>query len=211
MRVGTLLIPIGFGLAFGLGWKSVYRPDRRRSSGSDLQGWEKPSPESISPFCTEVATRVDQLDRLHRQQIFEVNTRFDKLKSQLSAGLDSHVDLRIQDLERRLHNDLGKAVDQSLDAFTAFIDTRVLQRISLLDQKLKEQSETMLELIEAFKLLVPAMEDRVKNQNIEPPVENVGKHTGAWRSKLAGLLMTVGFSLLGIAFVQNVLLKAAIH
>lgn len=126
-------------------------------------------PEKLAVFESRLAGQLTDLERL-RGQVRRVDERLIELDSQLPVIVQSTVDVRFQEAERKLQHDLGsqlpvivqstvdvkfqeaerklqrdfeEAQSRSMTAFVETLQTKVVERISTLETNLAEQSQAI--------------------------------------------------------------------
>lgn len=72
----------------------------------------------------------------------------EQVREELRGWLEETVSLRITEVEGRLHAETERNQKQMLDAFAESVETRVIQRISRLENEVASQSAAMAELRE---------------------------------------------------------------
>jgi uncharacterized coiled-coil protein SlyX len=126
-------------------------------------------PEKLAVFESRLAGQLTDLERL-RGQVRRVDERVIELDSQLPVIVQSTVDVRFQEAERKLQHELGaqlpvivqstvdvrfqeaerklqhdfeEAQSRSMTAFVETLQTKVVERISTLETNLAEQSQAI--------------------------------------------------------------------
>ncbi len=82
------------------------------------------------------------------ERVSELTQKFTHLESEVSQEIDARLDSRMRHLEERLHQDFSQAHHLALDAFVKAVETKVVQRISALEENLTGQSEAIAGLRE---------------------------------------------------------------
>jgi uncharacterized coiled-coil protein SlyX len=116
------------------------------NTGSTADGVSGPS-SRIELQAAEVAAIRSQLDRDDREleALSEIGLR---LRSELRGWLEESVNARMADVELKLRSESERSQRQMLDAFVDGVQTRVMQRISKLEEEVSGQSAAMTELRE---------------------------------------------------------------
>jgi len=87
----------------------------------------------------QLAGEVEQL----RGEIRQVDHRLLELDSQLPVVVQSTVDLRFVEVERKLQGEFEETQIRSMEAFVAALQSKVVERISTLETNLAGQSEAI--------------------------------------------------------------------
>lgn len=93
----------------------------------------------------ELAAVRAQLKKEQRQ-IEELGGAAGRLRGELQDWLETSVSTRMSDVETRLKAESERSQRQMLDAFVESVQTRVIQRISGLEEEVSSQSAAMSEL-----------------------------------------------------------------
>jgi len=175
----TLVISFGGGLALGAGIRLTQGPAKtRREPGVDLDpllsrlknvesrisemevetraevpvsGGPLPSEvlgQSLVAFEARLASQMNDVDEM-RGDIRRVDERLADLDSQLPVLVQSTVDVRFQQVERKLQHDFEEAQSRSMAAFVETLQSKVVDRISTLETNLAEQSQAIGKLRDA--------------------------------------------------------------
>lgn len=107
--------------------------ERRSTSADDITT----AHSSIEKQASEVDARVEALS--------EMSTR---LRGELQTWLEDNVGKRIAEVEAKLRSESEQSRKEMLDAFVEGVQTRVMHRISKLENELANQSTAMTELRE---------------------------------------------------------------
>jgi uncharacterized coiled-coil protein SlyX len=215
----TLAISFGGGLALGAGMRLTQGPVKsRREPGVDLDPllarlksvesrivrMETTAPASAAPaepspvvektlaaFESRLAAQFNDVQHL-RGEIRSVDQRLVAMDAQLPVIIQSTVDVRFHEAERKLQQDFEEAQSRSMAAFVDTLQTRVVERISTLESNLAEQSnaigklrDTSLRTDENLQKMVAGIERLVDQSrapqpppspvNIAPPHEPAPK------------------------------------
>jgi len=215
----TLAISFGGGLALGAGMRLTQGPVKsRREPGVDLDPllarlksvesrivrMETTAPASAAPaepspvvektlaaFESRLAAQFNDVQHL-RGEIRSVDQRLVAMDAQLPVIIQSTVDVRFREAERKLQQDFEEAQSRSMAAFVDTLQTRVVERISTLESNLAEQSnaigklrDTSLRTDENLQKMVAGIERLVDQsrapqpppspENIAPPHEPAPK------------------------------------
>ena len=114
-------------------------PEFEEQTSEEAQTSEKEPPE-----VSAVRTQLDSEDRY----IDVVSQTTLRLRGELREWLEESVTARMADVETRLRTESERGRSQMLDAFAESVQTRVIQRISRLEEEVASQSAAMNELRE---------------------------------------------------------------
>jgi chromosome segregation ATPase len=101
----------------------------------------------LNKQALEVSALRAQLDTEDRQ-IQELSETSQRLRVELKDWIDESVTARMAEVETRLKSESQRGQKQTLDAFAESVQTRVVQRISKLEEEVAGQSAAMSELRE---------------------------------------------------------------
>jgi uncharacterized coiled-coil protein SlyX len=169
----TLAISFGGGLALGAGMRLTQGPTKtRRETGVDLgpllsriqtvesriveMEAEAPrvSPAAGAPatphfpektlaaFESRLAEQLVDVQQM-RGEIRRVDQRLGELDSKLPVIIQSTVDVRFHEVERKLQQDFEHAQSRSVAAFVETLQSKVVERITTLETNLAEQSQAI--------------------------------------------------------------------
>ena len=175
----TLAISFGGGLALGAGIRLTQGPAKSRrepdvdldplltrlkeveSRVSDMESAPRvETPISTAPLPSEVlgktlvafearlASQLNEVEQV-RTDIRRVDERLADLDSQLPVLVQSTVDVRFQEVERKLQHEFEQAQTRSMAAFVDTLQSKVVDRISTLETNLAEQSHAIGKLRDA--------------------------------------------------------------
>ena len=117
----------------------------------ELKGMDARAGQAQAALCSEVAAR----DSANARRLADVEQRLGgllpsleaqlaaRLEAALEARIQAFVDARIEALEGRLHTDITEAGNQTAELLVQTIETRLLQRIAVLEGALASQGETI--------------------------------------------------------------------
>jgi len=154
----------------------------------------EPSPvveKTLAAFESRLAAQFNDVQHL-RGEIRGVDQRLVAMDAQLPVIIQSTVDVRFHEAERKLQQDFEEAQSRSMAAFVDTLQTRVVERISTLESNLAEQSnaigklrDTSLRTDENLQKMVAGIERLVDQSrapqpppspvNIAPPREPAPK------------------------------------
>ena len=118
---------------------------------SRLEGLEAGSAAVSTPrFDAHAAELSAVRSQIHKDngQIEMLNETSTRLRGELQGWLEVNVATRMADVEARLKLETERSQKQMLDAFVDTVQTRVIQRISSLEEEVAGQSAAMSELRE---------------------------------------------------------------
>ena len=167
----TLAISFGGGLALGAGIRLTQGPAKsRREPGVDLDPVlarlknvesrivqmetapvraAAPAPatspvveKTLASFESRLAAQFTDVQQL-RSEIRHVDERLLEMDAQLPVIIQSTVDVRFQETERKLREDFEEAQNRTMAAFVSTLQTKVVERISTLESNLAEQSSAI--------------------------------------------------------------------
>ena len=201
----TLAISFGGGLALGAGIRLTQGPTKTRSeSGPDLgpllsrlktvesrivemEADQRVSPaasatghfpeKTLAAFESRLAGQLVDVEQM-RGEIRRVDQRLGELDSQLPVIIQSTVDVRFQEVERKLQQDFEQAQTRSMAAFVDTLQTKVVERITTLETNLAEQSQaigklrdTSLRTDESLQKMLVGIERLVdQSRTAQPPM-----------------------------------------
>ena len=201
----TLAISFGGGLALGAGIRLTQGPAKSRRepevdldpllsrlqnvesrigemesgvSGEAVSSGPLPSEvlgKTLLAFEARLASQVNDVEHL-RDDIRRVDQCLADLDSQLPVLVQSTVDVRFQQAEKKLQHDFEEVQSRSMTAFVETLQTKVVERISTLEVNLAEQSQAIGKLRDASarsdenlqKMLV-GIEQLVDQSRASPP------------------------------------------
>jgi uncharacterized coiled-coil protein SlyX len=105
-----------------------------------LLSLETESPEAVGSVRTQVDSEGPQIDVVSQTAL--------RLRGELREWLDESVTVRMAEVETRLRTESERGQRQMLDAFAESVQTRVIQRISRLEEEVASQSAAMSDLRE---------------------------------------------------------------
>lgn len=131
--------------------------------------------KTLLAFEARLAAQVSGVDEL-RQDIKRVDQCLADLDSQLPVLVQSTVDVRFEQIEKKLQHEFEEAQSRSMTAFVETLQTKVVERISTLEVNLAEQSHAIGKLRDASarsdenlqKMLV-GIEQLVDQSRASPP------------------------------------------
>jgi cytochrome c-type biogenesis protein CcmH/NrfG/uncharacterized coiled-coil protein SlyX len=171
----TLAISFGGGLALGAGLRLTQgpaktRPEPRldldpllarlRSVETRIVEMESGAPviatsaspvvpeKTLAAFESRLAARLVDVEQL-RGEVRRVDQRLGDLDSQIPIIIQSTVNVRFGEVERKLQQDFEQAQSRSMAAFVETLQTKVVERISTLETNLAEQSQAIGKLRDA--------------------------------------------------------------
>src|SRR5579872_7320700 len=172
----TLAISFGGGLALGAGLRLAQGPVKPRETSyvdldpllSRLSKLEHhiterearphvapaapvPSPvfeRTLAAFESKLAAQVREVEVV-RSEIRRVDQRLGELDSHLPVIVQSTVDVRFREVERRLQRQFEEVQNRSMAAFVDTLQSKVVERITTLETNLSEQSNVIGKLRDA--------------------------------------------------------------
>jgi len=93
-------------------------------------------------FESRLASQLNDVEKI-RDDVRRVDERLADLDSQLPVLVQSTVDVRFQEVERKLQRDFEEAQNRSMAAFAETLQSKVVDRISTLETNLAEQSQAI--------------------------------------------------------------------
>ncbi len=104
--------------------------------------------QSLVAFEARLASQLNDVEQI-RGDIRRVDERLADLDSQLPVLVQSSVEVRFQEVERKLQNEFEQAQSRSMAAFVDTLQSKVVDRISTLETNLAEQSQAIGKLRDA--------------------------------------------------------------
>jgi uncharacterized coiled-coil protein SlyX len=104
--------------------------------------------KTLAAFESKLAAQLADVNQL-RGEIRRVDQRLGDLDTQLPVIIQSTVDVRFQEVERKLQHDFEEAQNRSMAAFVDTLQTKVVERISTLETNLAQQSSAIGKLRDA--------------------------------------------------------------
>src|ERR1700736_2875702 len=104
--------------------------------------------KTLAAFESKLAAQLADAEQL-RGEIRRVDQRLGDLDAHLPVIIQSTVDVRFQEVERRLQQDFEEAQNRSMAAFVDTLQTKVVERISTLETNLAQQSSAIGNLRDA--------------------------------------------------------------
>jgi uncharacterized coiled-coil protein SlyX len=104
--------------------------------------------KTLAAFESRLAARLADVDQL-RGEVRRVDQRLGDLDSQIPIIIQSTVNVRFAEVERKLQQDFEQAQSRSMAAFVDTLQAKVVERISTLETNLAEQSEAIGKLRDA--------------------------------------------------------------
>ena len=104
--------------------------------------------QTLMAFEARLASQLNDVEQI-RGDIQRVDERLADLDSQLPVLVQSTVDVRFQDVERKLQHEFEQAQTRSMAAFVDTLQSKVVDRISTLENNLAEQSQAIGKLRDA--------------------------------------------------------------
>lgn len=133
--------------------------------------------KALAAFESKLAAQLADTEQL-RGEIRRVDQRLGDLDAHLPVIIQSTVDVRFQEVERKLQHNFEEAQNRSMAAFVDTLQTKVVERISTLETNLAQQSSAIGKLRDASlrtdenlqKMLVgiEKLVDQTKVQQPEP-------------------------------------------
>jgi len=138
--------------------------------------------QTLSAFESRLASHFSEVERL-RNEVHRVEQRLGDLDTHLPVIVQSTVDVRFQQAERRLQTQFEQAQARSMEAFVETLQNNVVVRISTLETNLAEQSSAIGKLRDSSaktdenlqKMLV-GIEKLVDQTRIAPPPPAAATH-----------------------------------
>jgi uncharacterized coiled-coil protein SlyX len=132
--------------------------------------------KTLAAFESRLAAQFNDVQHL-RGEIRGVDRRLVAMDAQLPVIIQSTVDVRFHEAERKLQQDFEEAQSRSMAAFVDTLQTRVVERISTLESNLAEQSnaigklrDTSLRTDENLQKMVAGIERLVdQSRTSQPP------------------------------------------
>jgi hypothetical protein len=87
----------------------------------------------------EIKVMIETLDQRSNEMLTTVNQRIDDLQNHLPRFIDVKVTSRIREVEDRLRTEFQDEQSQTLDAFLATLEQKVLPRLSLVEEAVGAQ------------------------------------------------------------------------
>jgi hypothetical protein len=104
--------------------------------------------QTLVAFEARLASQLNEVEHV-RGDIRRVDERLADLDSQLPVLVQSTVDVRFQEVERKLQHEFEQAQTRSMAAFVDTLQSKVVDRISTLENNLVEQSHAIGKLRDA--------------------------------------------------------------
>jgi uncharacterized coiled-coil protein SlyX len=104
--------------------------------------------QSLVAFEARLASQLNDVEQI-RGDIRRVDERLADLDSQLPVLVQSSVEVRFQEVERKLQHEFEEAQSRSMAAFVDTLQSKVVDRISTLETNLAEQSQAIGKLRDA--------------------------------------------------------------
>ena len=104
--------------------------------------------QTLVAFEARLASQLNDVEQI-RGDIRRVDERLADLDSQLPVLVQSTVDVRFQEVERKLEHEFEQAQTRSMTAFVDTLQSKVVDRISTLENNLAEQSQAIGKLRDA--------------------------------------------------------------
>lgn len=104
--------------------------------------------QSLVAFEARLASQLNDVEQI-RGDMRRVDERLADLDSQLPVLVESTVDVRFQEAERKLQHEFEEAQSRSMAAFVDTLQSKVVDRISTLESNLAEQSQAIGKLRDA--------------------------------------------------------------
>ena len=104
--------------------------------------------QTLVAFEARLASQLNDVEQI-RGDIRRVDERLADLDSQLPVLVQSNVDVRFQEVERKLQHEFEQAQTRSMAAFVDTLQSKVVDRISTLENNLAEQSQAIGKLRDA--------------------------------------------------------------
>jgi uncharacterized coiled-coil protein SlyX len=163
----TLVISFGGGLALGAGIRLTQGPKRKEAGVNldpllarlknvesriieieavpHLSTVAQPSAvaeSTLAAFESRLAAQVGDVEQV-RAEVRRVDQRLGELDAQLPVIVQSTVDVRFHEVERKLQQDFEEAQSRSMAAFVDTLQTKVVERINTLETNLAQQSQAI--------------------------------------------------------------------
>src|SRR5580700_7515621 len=104
--------------------------------------------QTLVAFEARLASQLNDVEQV-RGDIRRMDERLADLDSQLPVLVQSTVDVRFQAVERKLQQEFEQAQTRSMTAFVDTLQSKVVDRISTLENNLAEQSQAIGKLRDA--------------------------------------------------------------
>jgi len=104
--------------------------------------------QTLVAFEARLASQLNDVEQV-RGDIRRVDERLADLDSQLPVLVQSTVDVRFQEVERKLQHEFEQAQTRSMAAFVDTLQSKVVDRIGTLENNLAEQSQAIGKLRDA--------------------------------------------------------------
>lgn len=104
--------------------------------------------QSLVAFEARLASQFNDVEQI-RGDVRRVDERLADLDSQLPVLVQTTVDVRFQEVERKLQHEFEQAQSRSMAAFVETLQSKVVDRISTLETNLAEQSQAIGKLRDA--------------------------------------------------------------
>ena len=104
--------------------------------------------KTLAAFESKLAAQLADTEQL-RGEIRRVDQRLGDLDAHLPVIIQSTVDVRFQEVERKLQQNFEEAQNRSMAAFVDTLQTKVVERISTLENNLAQQSSAIGKLRDA--------------------------------------------------------------
>jgi len=104
--------------------------------------------KTLAAFESKLAAQLADTEQL-RGEIRRVDRHLGDLDAQLPVIIQSTVDVRFQEVERKLQQNFEEAQNRSMAAFVDTLQTKVVERISTLETNLAQQSSAIGKLRDA--------------------------------------------------------------
>jgi hypothetical protein len=134
-----------------------------------------PPSQAHSAELAEMRVMIESMDKRTGEMMSSVNQRIDDLQNHLPLFIDVKVSSRIREAEERLRTEFQDEQSKTLDAFLATLDSKILPRLSQVEEALGRQGEeigNMRERMdhtdEAITRVVSRIE-KVVNSVVAPP------------------------------------------
>ena len=130
--------------------------------------------KTLMAFEARLASQLNDVEQV-RGDIRRVDERLADLDSQLPVLVQSTVDVRFQEVEKKLQQGFEQAQARSVAAFADTLQSKVVDRISTLENNLAEQSQAIGKLRDASQKSDENLQkmlagiERLVNQSKAPP------------------------------------------
>src|SRR5438270_2965065 len=104
--------------------------------------------KALAAFESRLAAQLADVEHL-RGEIRQVDKRLGEIDSQLPVIIQSTVDIRFREVERKIQQDFEEAQNRSMSVFVETLQSKVVDRINTLESNLAEQSSTIGKLRES--------------------------------------------------------------